>query len=107
MECVICEGLVMKSCDGAVLYEKGAKSINEASLQRGNDIRANVGESVHIKCRKNRVKQRIIEAAKMKQLQPGEKRVLRSEVIVQFDFKSTVSFVHKLISIGAKRRILN
>ena len=86
MECVICKELVKKSCEGAVLYEKGAKSINEASIQRGDDIRANVGESVHIKCRKNSVKQRNIEA-KMKQLQPGEKRVLRSEVIVQFDFR--------------------
>ena len=32
MECVICKELVEKSSDGAVLYEKGAKSINEASL---------------------------------------------------------------------------
>ena len=86
MECVICKELVKKPSEAAVLYEKGAKSINEASLQRGDDLRANVGESVHIKCRKNSVKQRNIEAAKMKQLQPGEKRVLRSEVIVQFDF---------------------
>ena len=72
IECVICKELVKKSSEGAVLYEKGAKSINEVRLQRGDDIKANVGESVHIKCRKNYVKQRNIEAAKMKQLQPGE-----------------------------------
>ena len=92
MECVICKQLVNKSSEGAVLYEKGSKSISEASLQRGDDIRANVGESVHIKCRKNYVKQRNMEAAKMKQLQPGEKRVLRSEVIVQFDFRKHCLF---------------
>ena len=61
-----CKELVKKSSEGAVLYEKGAESINEASLQRDDDIRANVSESVHIKCRKNYVKQRNIEAAKIK-----------------------------------------
>ena len=64
MGCVICKELVKKSSEGAVLYEKGAKSIIEASSQHGDDIRANVGESVHIKCRKNYVKQRNTEAAK-------------------------------------------
>ena len=49
MECVICKELVKKSSEGAVLYEKGVKSINEASLQRCDDIRENVGESVRIK----------------------------------------------------------
>ena len=44
MECVICKELVRKSFEDAVLYEKGAKSINEASLQRGDDIRASVDE---------------------------------------------------------------
>ena len=58
MECVICKELVRKFSEGAVLYEKGAKRINEASLKFGDDIRANVGESVHIKCGKNYVKQR-------------------------------------------------
>ena len=66
----ILEIFVKKSSEGAVLYEKGPKSVNEVSLQRGDDIRANVGESVHIKCRKNYVKRRNLEAAKMKQLQP-------------------------------------
>ena len=37
MECVICKEIV-KSSEGAVLYEKGAKSINETSLQHGDDI---------------------------------------------------------------------
>ena len=67
MECVICKEVVKKSSEGAVLYEKGGKSINEASLQHGDNIRANVGESVHIKCLKNYVKQRNIEEAKMNQ----------------------------------------
>ena len=75
MEYVICKELVKKSSDRAVLYEKGARSINQASLQRGDDLRANVDESVHIKCRKNYVNQRNMEGAKMKQLQPGEKLV--------------------------------
>ena len=44
MEYVICKELVKKSFEGAVLHEKGAKSINEASLRRGDDIRANVGK---------------------------------------------------------------
>ena len=45
MECVICKEPVKKSSEGAVLYKKGAKSINVVSLQRGDDIRANVDES--------------------------------------------------------------
>ena len=100
MECVICK----ESSEGAVLYEKGAKSINEASLQRGDDIRANVGESVHIKCRKNYVMQRNIEAAKVKQLQPGEKRVLRSEVIVQFDFRKRCLFCSQADKYSGKKK---
>ena len=59
MECVICKKLVRKSSEGVVLYQKGARSINEASLQHDDDIRANVGESVHIKCRKNYVRKGI------------------------------------------------
>ena len=106
MECVTCKELVKKSSEGAILHQKGAKSINEASLQRGDDIKANVGESVHIKCRKNYVKQRNIEAAKMKQLQPGEKRVLQSEVIVQCDFRKHCLFCSQA-DIVVKRRILN
>ena len=104
MECVICKELVKKSFEGAVLYEKGAKNINEVSLQRGDDIRANVGESVHIKCRKNYVKQRNIEAAKMKQLQPGEKRVLWSEVIVQFDFRKHCPFCSQAAKYSGKKK---
>ena len=84
---------------------KGTKSINEASLQCGDDIRANVGESVHTKCRKNYVKQRNIEAARMKQFQPVEKCVLQSEVIIEFDFRKH-SFLFT-ISIVVKRRTLN
>ena len=48
-----------------------------------------------------------IEAGKMKQLQPGEKRVSRSEVIVSLTLEKTVFFVHKLIIIVVRRRILN
>ena len=55
MECVILKELLKKSSEGAVLHENGAKSINETSLQC-DDMRANVGESVHIKCHKNYVK---------------------------------------------------
>ena len=51
MECVICKELVKMSSEGAVLYQKGARSINEASLQRDDDIRANVGESNVVKRR--------------------------------------------------------
>ena len=104
MECVICKELVKRSSEGAVLSEKGAKRINEASLECGDDIRANVGESVHIKCCKNYVKQRNIEAAKMKQLQPGEKRVLRSEVIVQFDFRKHCLFCSQADKYSGKKK---
>ena len=51
MECLICKELVKKSSEGAVLYQKGARSISEASLQRDDDIRANVGESNVVKRR--------------------------------------------------------
>ena len=104
MECVICKELVKKSSEGAVLYEKGAKSINEARLQRGDDLRANVDESVHIKCHKNYVKQRNIEAAKMKQLQQEEKCVLWSEVIVQFDFTKHCLFCSQADKYSGKKK---
>ena len=104
MEYVICKELVKKSSEGAVLYDKGTKSINKASLQRGDDIRANVGESVQIKCRMDYVKQRNIEAAKMKQLQPGEKSVLQSEVIVQFDFRKHCLFCSQADKYSGKKK---
>ena len=50
------------------------------------------------------MKQRNIEAAKMKQLQPGEKRVLRSEVIDQFDFRKHSLFCSQADKYNGKKK---
>ena len=86
MECIICKKIISQSSEGAVLYEKGAASINAASLQRCDSITAVAGESVHTACRKEYTKQRNIDASKKQQSHQTEKRVLRSEA-TQFDFK--------------------
>ena len=50
------------------------------------------------------MKLRNIEAAKMKHLQPGEKRVLRSEVIVQFDFRKHCLFCSQADKYSGKKK---
>ena len=50
------------------------------------------------------MKQRNIEAAKMKQLQPGEKRVLQSEVIVHCDFRKHCLFCSQADKNSGKKK---
>ena len=51
------------------------------------------------------MKQKNIKAAQMKQLQQREKRVLRSEVIVQLDFRKHCLFCSQADKYGGKKRI--
>lgn len=103
MECIICKKIISQPSEGAVLFEKGAASINAAGLQRCDQITAVAGESVHTACRKEYTKQRNIDALRKQKSRPTEKRVLRSETI-QFDFKIHCLFCGKGDRRDSKRK---
>ena len=62
MACIICKGIISNASEGAVLHEKGAKSLNTSSEKRGDSITAVAGQPVHVSCRKEYTKQRNIDA---------------------------------------------
>ena len=91
MECALCKLLINK--DGQILFKKGADSINKASVLREADIIVSEGQQVHVKCRREFVRDEYIPKKRKSTDEEEEglsKRLTRSEI--RFNIKTDCIF---------------
>ena len=71
--CIICKEKIEKPDQPAKLTQKGAESVNKASVERkSHDVKAVIGSLAHEKCRKRHVDKRDI--AKIQHLQKTQEK---------------------------------
>lgn len=94
---------------GAKLGDKGSNSINNASINRGSDIRTEKGDVVHKKCQQNWINPERVAAAKKKEpvdnANPEQQR-LRSATPT-FNFKEYCFYCANIVVTSSKRRSLD
>ena len=104
--CVFCRGSLSDGQPTVTIREKGSTSINQASEQRGDDIKTAPGQTVHSECRKQYCNANLISKylrEKANPTSPTPSRPLRSQSHA-FNFQEHCLFCSKPVTCPGKKR---